>query len=543
MFPEYNDAQIRQRLKEFCEFQKKGAGSGYWRAKSNMPVPKEENLREMLSPEMICLFESMLVSQLHLMDLGAAKAASSGAHNDTDSVGNYSYNDPQTPQPTPVNATSWRPVDEASSLAPSSMVHTPTEERLANWNTTRNFTNATQGKAMLQLCGEGDPSNIGCAFSFLRVSMKDIFLRPGEDIETKLAEIESRPKSAHRYNVAEQQEIYREEIDRIWNGQLRLLSSPSSLSLSLSLSPSSSYVPSAVKLITSCKHHCSENENLIVPKSGDPYLPLFLTNNNVNNTNNSNGGKCFEISNLSTNLPLNKPTVPPPHQTSFIGYNSKMLTKKRLVIKRKIRSATIGPSGEYTYSYSVEILTDPQVIEAYLRQKYIIHQQQKENALRDSEAIAKLRLSKHCRAKHYSKLLSSHMSTFSLSSQIQQQQQQQQQHQFSQNASSLNYGYGSANDPNTGSGMTFSTASSGADGAFNTPGSLRADGSFSGSSNHLNSLNVNTSLNTNQNIMPTTPGASTPLSSTGSRRCRNCGMLGHMKSNKKCPRYYEFYPS
>ncbi|KAJ1679167.1 hypothetical protein EV182_002600 [Spiromyces aspiralis] len=27
------------------------------------------------------------------------------------------------------------------------------------------------------------------------------------------------------------------------------------------------------------------------------------------------------------------------------------------------------------------------------------------------------------------------------------------------------------------------------------------------------------------------------------RRCGNCGQLGHMKTNKKCPRYYEFNPA
>lgn len=38
-----------------------------------------------------------------------------------------------------------------------------------------------------------------------------------------LAQIEARPKSAHRYNVAEQQQIYREEIARIWKAQLESL--------------------------------------------------------------------------------------------------------------------------------------------------------------------------------------------------------------------------------------------------------------------------------------------------------------------------------
>ncbi|KAJ1954088.1 hypothetical protein EC988_002621, partial [Linderina pennispora] len=178
LFPEYSDLQIRQRLKEFCEYQRKGLGAGYWRPKHNMPIPDEENLRKMLTPEMLCVFESMRVGQQQLHDAGKL-----GEEEEDDEGGE-------------------------SKLS--------IEELLAPWNLTRNFINATQGKAMLKLYGEGDPTGKGDGFSFVRVSMKDIFLRAGESVQEKLAEIEARPKSAHRYNVAEQQQIYKEEIMRIW---------------------------------------------------------------------------------------------------------------------------------------------------------------------------------------------------------------------------------------------------------------------------------------------------------------------------------------
>jgi transcription initiation factor TFIID subunit 1 len=45
--------------------------------------------------------------------------------------------------------------------------------------------------------------------------MKGIFLRAGESAAEKLAEIEARPKSAHKYNVAEQQQIYKEEVRKL----------------------------------------------------------------------------------------------------------------------------------------------------------------------------------------------------------------------------------------------------------------------------------------------------------------------------------------
>lgn len=50
-------------------------------------------------------------------------------------------------------------------------------------------------------------------------------LTPSEHLfTTSLAEAENRPKSAHRYNVAEQQQIYKSEIERIWKAQFDSLS-------------------------------------------------------------------------------------------------------------------------------------------------------------------------------------------------------------------------------------------------------------------------------------------------------------------------------
>jgi transcription initiation factor TFIID subunit 1 len=83
---------------------------------------------------------------------------------------------------------------------------------------------ATQGKAMLKLYGDGDPSSRGEAFSFLRVSMKDIFIRAGETESERMAmQMMEEEKSGHKYNVARQQEVYKGEVQRIWNAQRRAL--------------------------------------------------------------------------------------------------------------------------------------------------------------------------------------------------------------------------------------------------------------------------------------------------------------------------------
>lgn len=151
-FPEYSDIQIRQRLKEFLEFHRrsKDGGGGYWKTKGGGDPPTEEDLRKMVTPEMVCLYESMLVGERHLQDLGY------GDVNDEDETGEGGDSKLEV------------------------------EQQLAPWFSTRNFINATQGKAMLKLYGAGDPTGRGEGFSFIRVSMKDIFLRAGESAEEKL---------------------------------------------------------------------------------------------------------------------------------------------------------------------------------------------------------------------------------------------------------------------------------------------------------------------------------------------------------------------
>ncbi|KAH9081544.1 TAF1 transcription initiation factor TFIID subunit TAF1 [Lactarius deliciosus] len=185
-FPDQNELQMRQRLKEFMEYHRRGPHQGFWRLKPNWVVPSKAEMLKMVGPEQIVLSESMQVGQRHLQDAGYSGTQDTGGDDDDS--------------------------------------HLSIEQQLAPWITTKNFIFATQAKAMLRLHGDGDPTGRGEAFSFIRVSMKDIFVKAGEDYEQKLAEAENRPKSAHRYNVAEQQLIYKSEIERIWKAQFASLS-------------------------------------------------------------------------------------------------------------------------------------------------------------------------------------------------------------------------------------------------------------------------------------------------------------------------------
>ncbi|KAL8721775.1 MAG: hypothetical protein Q9225_001624 [Loekoesia sp. 1 TL-2023] len=184
-FTDSTDMQNRQKMKEFMQFDKTGKE---WEMRSGEAVPDEETIRTMVKPEDVCLLESMQVGQQHLQDAGFGKG-------DDDAEGDA--------------ANQGRGI----------------EQLLAPWFITRNFLNAVQGKAMLELHGEGDPSGRGEAFSFIKTSMKGGFKAMGESVEDRLDAKKMKELGGHSYNVARQQRSYEESIRRIWDAQKQSLSS------------------------------------------------------------------------------------------------------------------------------------------------------------------------------------------------------------------------------------------------------------------------------------------------------------------------------
>ena len=184
-FADTTDMQNRQKMKEFMQFSKEHKE---WEMRPGEAIPDEEAVRSMVKPEDVCLLESMQVGQQHLQDAGFSK----GDDSDEDDEGT-----------------------EGQSI----------EQQLAPWYTSRNFLNAAQGKAMLQLHGEGDPSGRGEAFSFIKTSMKGGFKAIGESVEDKLDAKKLKELGGHSYNVARQQRSYEESIRRIWDAQRQSLSS------------------------------------------------------------------------------------------------------------------------------------------------------------------------------------------------------------------------------------------------------------------------------------------------------------------------------
>lgn len=176
-------AQNRSKMREFMMYDKDRG----WLARGE--TMDEKAIRSLINPEDLCLLESMQVGERHLQDAGYNKDE---AEDDLDE-------------------------DEKDGQS--------LDQKLAPWQTTKNFLNACQGKAMLALHGEGDPSGRGEAFNLVRTSMKGGFKEIGESIEDRLDAKRRKDLGGHSYNVAAQQKAYADAIKRIWQSQKSSLSS------------------------------------------------------------------------------------------------------------------------------------------------------------------------------------------------------------------------------------------------------------------------------------------------------------------------------
>lgn len=191
-FPKQSDMQIRQRLKEFMEYQRGGPDQGYWRLKNADKLPNYEQIRKMMLPEDVCLLEVMMWGQQKFDDIDMFRRER------------------------------LEPVDEKEKKDEDETLR----QQLAPWNATRNFIQATQGKAMLQVYGDDSNSD---AISFLKISMKGGFIKTNDGKESKVgtpAPGTPNPNTnvSHTYNVAAQQKLYDEQIRKVWYSQIQRLS-------------------------------------------------------------------------------------------------------------------------------------------------------------------------------------------------------------------------------------------------------------------------------------------------------------------------------
>ncbi|EEQ39958.1 hypothetical protein CLUG_04086 [Clavispora lusitaniae ATCC 42720] len=211
-FPDQNDMQNRQRLKEFMEYQRQGDDQGFWKIRNSSTVPTEEEIRSMITPEDVALLDSMQHGQQVLDDIDSlfnddsrkveVKKEKKEKDKTKDKEKEKEDADAEDKERSAQGERKRRDKDVD--------IDETIDEGSTPWSSSRSFIIANQTKAMLQLNGEGDPSGIGLGFSLLRATQKHgfrpLFPPPKESV----------PKNT---TASYQQRLYEAEVSRIWYAQ------------------------------------------------------------------------------------------------------------------------------------------------------------------------------------------------------------------------------------------------------------------------------------------------------------------------------------
>ncbi|KAF3764342.1 hypothetical protein M406DRAFT_91625 [Cryphonectria parasitica EP155] len=189
---ESNIAQNRQKLREFLQYDK---DARTWSLREGEKLMDPDSINSMVQPEDVCLMDAMQVGAYEVEKAGFAIDQADLDKDDDDGTG------------------------ATENIA----------VQLSPWKTTKAFLDATSGKAMLKLRGEGDPTGRGLGFSFIKTSMKGGFLnvyheQGPQSTSADALEREKKANGGHSYNVKKQNDAYAEVIADIWNKQQRTLS-------------------------------------------------------------------------------------------------------------------------------------------------------------------------------------------------------------------------------------------------------------------------------------------------------------------------------
>ncbi|XP_075494271.1 transcription initiation factor TFIID subunit 1-like [Primulina tabacum] len=152
LFPGLSEAFLRKRLKNCAEFQRGANGHFLWVMKRNFRIPSEEELRRMVTPENVCAYERMQAGLYRLKRLGISRLT----------------------LPTGLSSAMNQLPDEAITLAAAS--HIERELQITPWNLSSNFVSCTnqdrENIERLEITGVGDPSGRGLGFSYVRATPK-----------------------------------------------------------------------------------------------------------------------------------------------------------------------------------------------------------------------------------------------------------------------------------------------------------------------------------------------------------------------------------
>lgn len=186
---DHHDPQNRQKMKEFLSYDRERKT---WVLPEGQNLMEEKDIRNMIKPEDVCLIEAMQVGQQLLMHAGYDPKNAKDAGDEEDEA-----------------------------------VEEPLVARMSPWEITKNFIDASAGKAMVALHGEGDPTGHGLGFSFIKTSMKGGYINAVQGPLATSADAIERERKAnggHSYNVKKQQDMYNTAIRQIWERQKTSLS-------------------------------------------------------------------------------------------------------------------------------------------------------------------------------------------------------------------------------------------------------------------------------------------------------------------------------
>uniref|UniRef100_A0A8C7L054 Transcription initiation factor TFIID subunit n=1 Tax=Oncorhynchus kisutch TaxID=8019 RepID=A0A8C7L054_ONCKI len=153
-FPSHSESSIRKRLKLCADFKRTGMDSNWWVLKPDFRLPTEEEIRAMVSPEQCCAYYSMLVAEQRLKDAGYGEKSFFAPEEENEEDFQMKIDD---------------------------------EVRTAPWNTTRAFIAAMKGKCLLEVMGVADPTGCGEGFSYVKVPNKPTQQKAQDDREPQPA--------------------------------------------------------------------------------------------------------------------------------------------------------------------------------------------------------------------------------------------------------------------------------------------------------------------------------------------------------------------
>lgn len=151
-FPAHSESSIRKRLKQCADFKRTGMNSNWWVIKPEFRLPTEEEIRAMVSPEQCCAYFSMIAAEQRLKDAGYGEKFIFAPADDDDEEQQLKMDD---------------------------------EIKVAPWNTTRAYIQAVRGKCLLQLTGPADPTGCGEGFSYVRMPNKPMQTKEEHDNQPK----------------------------------------------------------------------------------------------------------------------------------------------------------------------------------------------------------------------------------------------------------------------------------------------------------------------------------------------------------------------